>query len=107
MKANQKHLVSLFILFVLILTQFAYPQSAFAAAVHYVVPGGLTSGTCTSWATACDLQYAITTAAVAGDEIWVQQGEYKPTVGAGRSATFTLKDGVAIYGGFVGTETSR
>ena len=41
----------------------------------------------------------------AGDEIWVAKGLYKP--GSTRSATFQLKIGVAVYGGFVGTETLR
>lgn len=38
-------------------------------------------------------------------EIWVAQGTYQPTSGSDRTATFQLKDGVAIYGGFAGGET--
>jgi hypothetical protein len=42
--------------------------------------------------------------AAAGDEIWVAAGTYKPTheslPGNARSATFQLKNGVAVYGGF-------
>jgi parallel beta-helix repeat protein len=42
--------------------------------------------------------------AVAGDEIWVAAGTYKPTYlsdpSKPRSATFQLKNGVALYGGF-------
>jgi predicted outer membrane repeat protein len=38
-------------------------------------------------------------------EIWVAAGTYKPTTGTDRTATFQLKDGVGVYGGFVGTET--
>jgi len=70
---------------------------------RYAKPGALTSGTCNSWATACELRYALSIA-VSGQEIWVKAGTYKPTSGIDRSATFTLKNGVAIYGGFAGTE---
>jgi hypothetical protein len=45
------------------------------------------------------------TAAVAGDQIWVAQGTYKPTATATRSIYITLKSGVEIYGGFNATET--
>ena len=38
--------------------------------------------------------------AVFGDEIWVSAGEYQ------LSEALNMKDGVSIYGGFVGTETS-
>lgn len=40
-------------------------------------------------------------------EIWVAQGIYKPTTGADRSATFTVRPGVEVYGGFDGSETLR
>ena len=60
-----------------------------------------------SWATPCDLQYALQTLAISGDEIWVAAGTYKPTTGTDRAATFQLKLGVGLYGGFAGTETDR
>jgi hypothetical protein len=69
-------------------------------------PGGLTSGMCESWANACELRYALTSA-ISGQEIWAAAGTYKPTSGTSRTATFQLKDGVALYGGFAGTETLR
>ena len=76
------------------------------ATIRYATPNGLTSGTCSTWATVCTLQTALTGAA-ANSEIWVAAGTYKPTTGSDRSTTFQLKDGVAVYGGFAGTETVR
>ena len=75
-----------------------------AASILYVTPTG--TGDCSSWANARTLQTALTTA-VSGDEIWVAAGTHKPTTGSDRTATFQLKDGVAVYGGFAGTETAR
>ena len=64
-------------------------------------------GNGTSWADAyTDLQSALS-AAVTGDQIWVAAGVYKPTATGDRYQSFQMKNGVAIYGGFVGTETSR
>ena len=74
--------------------------------VLYATPGGATTGFCDSWADACELRYALTRA-VSGQEIWVTAGTYTPAGGADRNATFQLKNGVTIYGGFVGTETAR
>jgi len=57
-----------------------------------------------SWEDAyIDLQPALD-GAVIGDQIWVAEGTYTPTLefspGDPRSATFQLKNGVALYGGF-------
>jgi hypothetical protein len=41
------------------------------------------------------------------NQIWVAEGTYRPTTGADRSATFRMRSGLAIYGGFAGTETAR
>ena len=38
------------------------------------------------------------------DQIWIAEGTYKP--GANRTSTFLLRDGVNLYGGFAGTESS-
>ncbi|MFC2031082.1 hypothetical protein ACFLWA_10175 [Chloroflexota bacterium] len=70
--------------------------------VLYVKPGG--SSDCSSWPSACDLQTALATALV-HDEIWVAEGVHTP--GTSRFDTFQLITGVAVYGGFAGTETSR
>lgn len=75
-----------------------------AAGILYVAPDG--SRDCSDWANACSLQAALANA-VSGDEIWVQAGTYKPTTDTDRAATFQLKSGVAVYGGFAGTESAR
>ncbi|MCP4107983.1 MAG: right-handed parallel beta-helix repeat-containing protein [Desulfobacteraceae bacterium] len=60
-----------------------------------------------SWEDArTNLQTALTNASN-GDEVWVASGTYKPTADSDRSATFQLKNGVEIYGGFDGLEDKR
>jgi hypothetical protein len=39
-------------------------------------------------------------------EIWVAQGTYKPTSDTNMSISFTLRDHLALYGGFAGYETT-
>ena len=59
-----------------------------------------------SWATAFNNFSDGVTAAIPGDSIWVAKGTYQPAA----NSSFTMKNGVAIYGGFTGTEltlTSR
>ena len=68
------------------------------AQIHFVRAGGTGSGI--SWVDASgDLQGQIN-ASAAGDQVWVAAGTYKPTTGTDRSASFAMKNGVAIYGGF-------
>ena len=81
------------------------PSIVQAGGALYAKPSATGSGDCSSWANACDLQYALNGAA-SGSEIWVMKGTYKPTTGTDRTVTFQLKSGVALYGGFAGTETS-
>ncbi|RKZ09428.1 hypothetical protein DRQ32_08170, partial [bacterium] len=59
------------------------------------------------WADAyTDLQDALGIA-VAGDDIWVAEGVYKPTDGLDQTISFRLVNGVGLYGGFDGTEDTR
>ncbi len=75
--------------------------------IHYVKWDANGSNDGSSWTNAyTDLQSALA-AASNGDEIWVAAGVYKPTSMTDRTISFTLKNGVAVYGGFVGTETER
>jgi predicted outer membrane repeat protein len=73
----------------------------------YVTPDGSENAGCgTSWTDPCSLQTALSRAAK-GDEIWVAQGLYVPGEPAEVEATFLIPSGVALYGGFVGTESTR
>ncbi len=84
-----------------------YTVQEIAHGTVHVAPVAQGSGSCGSWADACTLHTALA-GAISGDEVWVKAGVYKPTANpADRAASFVLKNGVALYGGFAGTETSR
>ena len=74
-----------------------------SGATYYVVPGGAGSKNGTSWANAyADVQTAIDSAYNAGGgEVWIAKGTYK------HGSAMTMKNNVAIFGGFAGTETSK
>ena len=83
---------------------------AMAERIFYVKTGG--GGDGSSWATALgDVQAAID-AAASGDSVWIATGTYYPSSvreleGAELFGySFELKDGVSLYGGFKGNETS-
>jgi hypothetical protein len=80
------------------------------AKIIYVDAGAMGMGTGESWEDAyTELQSALSSAK-GGDEIWVAAGTYTPTYGSWegqRYRTFQLKNGVSLYGGFAGNETSR
>ena len=83
-----------------------------AGTIIYVDVDATGTATGLSWADAyTNLQDALTTVN-SGTEIWVAEGAYYPDVGGGQinddvSATFSLVDGVELYGGFAATETIR
>lgn len=73
--------------------------------VWYVNNSATGGNTGQSWTSAfVDLQAALASAQP-GDQVWVAQGTYKPTDSTVRTISFVLKDGVGVYGGFVGTES--
>jgi len=77
------------------------------AATIYVKHNAIGSANGTSWTNAyTNLSTALSNSS-SGDEIWVAAGTYKPTTGTSRTISFEMEDGVALYGGFSGNETSR
>jgi hypothetical protein len=84
------------------------------SATFFVNANAAGSDNGSSWLNAyTNLQSALD-AAVRGDEIWVAAGTYKPSKDIDgnstptdvRTKTFLLKNGVKMYGGFAGTETT-
>ncbi len=75
---------------------------------RYVTQTGAGTKNGTSWSNAygaASLQTAIN-ACTSGDEVWVGYGTFYTTSGTDRTVSFSMKNGVSIYGNFVGTETS-
>ncbi|SOD11821.1 T9SS type A sorting domain-containing protein [Pedobacter xixiisoli] len=94
-----------------------FALSVSAQTTYYVKTDGTgTAATATGWSTASkDLQDVINIAQ-AGDKIFVAMGTYLPnrpannltTIdAANRDNAFVLKNGVSIYGGFVGNEANE
>ena len=81
-----------------------HAQAAHAGVIH--VDDDNAGGDGLSWESAFgDLQDALAVA-TAGDEIWVAAGVYTPS-DTDSTASFVLAPGVALYGGFSGTESDR
>lgn len=79
------------------------------AKIYYVKPIAIGNGSGDDWNNASSNIQAMINLATVGDQIWVATGTYKPAVqlpggATARDASFLLKDGVAIYGGFFGNE---
>ncbi|MFH1377881.1 MAG: choice-of-anchor Q domain-containing protein [Planctomycetota bacterium] len=84
--------------------------SIFVYDILYVDLSASGSNNGSSWTDAfTDLQDALSLAASGvGNEIWVAQGRYTPTTPDGdRMVSFQMAEGTGLYGGFIGTETSR
>jgi hypothetical protein len=86
---------------------FAASTAATFASVIFVNAAATGANDGTSWADAFTTLPSALSAAVATDEIWVAQAIYRPTSTSDRTVSFALKNGVAVYGGFDGTETLR
>lgn len=108
--------VILFLSFLIVSFSFLSTFSGISeGAVKYVTRTGSGNKSGASWADALDeagFRGAID-GAPPGTEFWVARGRYRPVTSLGgapaaaRSAAFQLKTGVALYGGFAGTEASR
>jgi len=76
------------------------------SAQTYVNVNADSGGNGNSWATAYNnLQTAINNSSN-GTEVWVASGRYLTTATSDRNISFTMKEGVSLYGGFIGTEVS-
>lgn len=107
-------LVTAILLLAAMLT-FPWLLRAFTAEIIYVRPVATGAGNGSSWADATTLRDALQHRARAQDEVWVAAGTHYPVVtrdpaavtGDERSIRFMVSGGVALYGGFAGTETTR
>ena len=85
---------------------------SFAQTIRFVTTTGTNSNPADaiSWASSTtNLQGAIDAVeAAGGGEVWVAAGVYKPggNTNTDRTISFSMKNGVAIYGGFTGNENS-
>lgn len=87
-----------------------------ASRIRYVKPTATGTGDGSSWENASgDLQKMIdelaeSTPSQTG-EVWVAAGTYTPQAqlisGTAYSASFRMRDGISVYGGFAGTESSK
>lgn len=88
-----------------------------ATRIRYVKPTATGTGDGSSWDNASgDLQKMIDDLAdnnvsQQAGEVWVATGTYKPQSqlisGMNYSASFRMRDGISVYGGFAGNETSK
>jgi hypothetical protein len=74
--------------------------------VIYVRAGATGSNNGSTWSNAFTSLQSGLALASSGDQIWVAAGTYKPSAAADRGLSFVLVDGVAIYGGFAGSEAT-
>ena len=82
-----------------------------SAAIWYVKPNGSDANTGDSWGAAFQNVQTAISAGTDGDEIWVAEGTYLPTLmwagNTNRHKTFFVNFDVKLFGGFTGAETMR
>ncbi|MEO0732799.1 MAG: hypothetical protein AAFZ52_08195 [Bacteroidota bacterium] len=89
-------------LFFFVAISFSFAASA---STIYVSADAIAPNQADSWATATTLHHALAIA-TGEDQIWVKRGTYLTSAIGDRAASFVLPAGVAVYGGFAGTESS-
>lgn len=103
MKRKQTFFMLGFLLFALGFNSWAQPM------IRYVSLDAEGDGS--SWQSASNDLQAMIDASKAGDEVWVSTGVYKAQKlideKRNRSYAFILKDGVSLYGGFEGKESTK
>lgn len=91
--------------------EYKHGTDPYISPVFYVDATAVGSNDGTSWANAYTSLQSALDVATSGREIWVAKGTYKPSYAYGltdesRYYHFRMIDGVAIYGGFAGTESA-
>jgi predicted outer membrane repeat protein len=102
-KMSSVKLLSFVVLAVFIVMAGAAKADA-ESVISYVYQDAQGSADGSSWENAFTNLQAALGAAGDGDQIWVAKGTYYPTDDAVRNKSFQMKNGVAIFGGFAGTE---
>ncbi|MCC7504278.1 MAG: hypothetical protein IT259_03210 [Saprospiraceae bacterium] len=91
-------------IFILLLVLLPLLLSAQQPTRWYVSAEAAGQNTGQNWTDAFTNLHDALALAVAGDEIWVAEGVYRPSETGDRTARFQLSPGVALLGGFAGTE---
>lgn len=78
---------------------------AFAAVIR-VDASAVGANNGSSWPNAYKSLQSALAVAVGGDQIWIANGTYKPADAGNPQVSFVIPSGVALYGGFAGTEST-